>query len=325
MNVTDNVLPDAIRAKLFKNHVQGAIVRSVASLIMWLFALFAFWVDEIKTSHFIGISCSVLFLALIIPLALFIFKRIARNKAYANFSIFINMLEVIGYTVIIYSLGGIEATYLTPIYAALITYQGVMAPQKVPFLIASFCAFAFGSVVVLEGLGIIPSLNVDPHFDPSVASQLIYVSVVIGLLFIVAYISSFTAGILKQGRGRLRQQNKELEEKAIQLENSRRELNEAHDGLETMVAKLHSEIAERKQAEEEREKLINELKKVLKEIKTLRGILPVCSFCKKIRNDKGYFEQIESYIHKHTGVDFSHTICVQCMKEHYPEEYETGA
>lgn len=52
-----------------------------------------------------------------------------------------------------------------------------------------------------------------------------------------------------------------------------------------------------------------ELQNSLDEIKNLRGILPICSFCKNIRNDEGYYEQIEGYFHKHSGVDFSHTIC----------------
>ena len=65
------------------------------------------------------------------------------------------------------------------------------------------------------------------------------------------------------------------------------------------------------------------LQKALDEIKVLQGILPICSFCKKIRNDQGYYEQIEGYIHKHSGVDFSHTICPPCMKKHYPEQYES--
>ena len=81
------------------------------------------------------------------------------------------------------------------------------------------------------------------------------------------------------------------------------------------------DITKRKQAEKEREKLISKLQKALNEIKTLRGILPICSYCKNIRNDKGYYEQIEEYIHKHSGVDFSHTICPTCLKEHYPENY----
>lgn len=83
------------------------------------------------------------------------------------------------------------------------------------------------------------------------------------------------------------------------------------------------DISERKLVEEEREKFINKLQKALDEIKILRGILPICSFCKNIRNDEGYYEQIEEYIHKHSGVDFSHTICPSCMKKHYPKEYES--
>ncbi len=93
------------------------------------------------------------------------------------------------------------------------------------------------------------------------------------------------------------------------------------------------DITERKKAEdflkkahEELEVKVKErtkkLKDTLAEVKTLRGILPICSYCKKIRNDEGYYEQIEGYIHKHSGVDFSHTICPTCMKQHCPEEYE---
>ncbi|CAK8717643.1 PAS domain S-box-containing protein [Candidatus Electrothrix laxa] len=90
----------------------------------------------------------------------------------------------------------------------------------------------------------------------------------------------------------------------------------------TARIQVATNISERKKIEEEREKLINELQSALSEIKILRGILPICSFCKKIRNDDGYYEQIEAYIHKHSGVDFSHTVCPTCIKEHYPEEYK---
>jgi hypothetical protein len=58
------------------------------------------------------------------------------------------------------------------------------------------------------------------------------------------------------------------------------------------------------------------------EIKMLRDIIPICSFCKSIRNDEGYFEQIEKYMYEHSHVDLSHTICPTCLKENYPEEYE---
>ncbi len=66
----------------------------------------------------------------------------------------------------------------------------------------------------------------------------------------------------------------------------------------------------------------NELTRALDEVKTLQGILPICSFCKNIRNDQGYFERIESYMHTHSGVDFSHTVCPSCAIENYPDLYE---
>lgn len=70
----------------------------------------------------------------------------------------------------------------------------------------------------------------------------------------------------------------------------------------------------------EKEQLIAELKKTLSEVKTLRGFLPICASCKKIRDDKGYWRQIESYITKHTGVDFSHSVCPECNEKLYGDE-----
>ena len=79
------------------------------------------------------------------------------------------------------------------------------------------------------------------------------------------------------------------------------------------------DITARKQMEEQREKLIEALQKALSEVKTLRGFLPICSYCKKIRDDKGYWSQIEAYIHNHSDVEFSHSICPECAKKHYPD------
>lgn len=85
---------------------------------------------------------------------------------------------------------------------------------------------------------------------------------------------------------------------------------------------LHSiihDITERKQAEASLKELISKLLKAIEEIKTLRGILPICANCKKIRDDRGYWEQVEAYVSKHTEVQFSHSICPDCMKKIYPE------
>ena len=61
------------------------------------------------------------------------------------------------------------------------------------------------------------------------------------------------------------------------------------------------------------------LQKTLAEVKTLRGFLPICAYCKNIRDDKGYWNKIESYIHKHSEAEFSHGICPECAKKHFPE------
>jgi transcriptional regulator with GAF, ATPase, and Fis domain len=62
-----------------------------------------------------------------------------------------------------------------------------------------------------------------------------------------------------------------------------------------------------------------QLKKAIAEVKVLRGMLPICSFCKNIRDDSGYWNKIESYIRQHSEAEFSHSICPKCAKEHYPE------
>lgn len=76
---------------------------------------------------------------------------------------------------------------------------------------------------------------------------------------------------------------------------------------------LQREIDERKRVEEEREKLILELQEASDKVKTLSGLLPICSSCKKIRDDNGCWNQIEVYIRDHSEADFSHSICPKCF------------
>jgi hypothetical protein len=82
---------------------------------------------------------------------------------------------------------------------------------------------------------------------------------------------------------------------------------------------LALDIERRKLTEIEKERLIGELQKALNEVKTLSGLIPICAQCKKVRDDSGYWNQIESYIHKHSNADFSHSICPDCAKNLYPE------
>lgn len=82
---------------------------------------------------------------------------------------------------------------------------------------------------------------------------------------------------------------------------------------------LREEIKDHKKAEKEKEKLIVELRKAVYEVKTLGGLLPICASCKRIRDDKGYWNQLESYIRQHSNAEFSHSVCPDCAKELYPE------
>jgi hypothetical protein len=82
-------------------------------------------------------------------------------------------------------------------------------------------------------------------------------------------------------------------------------------------------IAERARAEQERERLLNQLQEAMANIKTLRGLLPICSHCKKIRDDTGYWHNVEAYIREHTEAEFSHGICPTCLNKHYPD-FEPG-
>lgn len=82
-------------------------------------------------------------------------------------------------------------------------------------------------------------------------------------------------------------------------------------------ALLHN-ISIRKQGEVEREKLIRDLQRALAEVKTLSGLLPICSACKKIRDDNGYWTRIESYLLDHSNAQFTHSLCPDCLQKYYP-------
>ncbi|OFW60992.1 MAG: hypothetical protein A2133_04245 [Actinobacteria bacterium RBG_16_64_13] len=95
--------------------------------------------------------------------------------------------------------------------------------------------------------------------------------------------------------------------------------NGAEYGGKKLVFCVCRDVTERNQAHREREALIGELKRALAEIRALRGILPICSFCKKVRDDDGYWEQVDVYIQEHLQADVTHGVCPECMREHYPE------
>jgi len=211
---------------LFRRHLQGALVRSGASVFMWVCALAAFLEGHIKKDQMAGISISVTFLILMNPPTLWLLKRITQINLGRYLSLIINTLEIIGYTSIIYFLGGIEATYLIPIYSLLIAYVGVVAPRKLPFITASICSIAFALIVVLEYLGFLPGRYHAMGFNFPWKNQFDILFVITALLFIGAFISSYTGNLLKENREKLRRQNAELVQAKEAAEKARDELEQ---------------------------------------------------------------------------------------------------
>jgi|GEM_PF-611171 len=95
---------------------------------------------------------------------------------------------------------------------------------------------------------------------------------------------------------------------------------EAFDIMPCTVERARREwdlLMERKRAEEARKHQIAELEKALAKVKTLSGLLPICAGCKKIRDDQGYWGQVEIYIQEHSEAQFTHSMCPECAKEYY--------
>jgi len=92
--------------------------------------------------------------------------------------------------------------------------------------------------------------------------------------------------------------------------------NAAPDSARQGIYSVARDVTESKRAAEEREELVRKLQTALEEVRTLRAILPICSYCRKVRDDENYWHTVEGYIAQHTGTRFSHGICPSCLAEH---------
>jgi hypothetical protein len=120
---------------------------------------------------------------------------------------------------------------------------------------------------------------------------------------------------------KVEQKTAELQKAKNEIEQYSRTLAERTADLTIANQQLEKEIEIRKETETKKEMLILDLQKSLKEVNALRGLLPICSSCKKIRDDQGYWNQIESYIGEHSDAQFSHSICPDCAKKLYGDLY----
>lgn len=98
--------------------------------------------------------------------------------------------------------------------------------------------------------------------------------------------------------------------------------NAAPGSSERVIYSVARDITARKQAEEDRERLVRELQAALAEVRTLQEILPICSYCKKIRDDENYWQTVESYLSRHTNSRFSHGICPACYQKEVEPQFD---
>jgi cell division protein FtsL len=180
-------------------------------------------------------------------------------------------------------------------------------PEARPIILMFFLpAFSFGmlrlnrrqylSVVVIV-MGLYSAILMLAYFKNPDGFKLqyeLFLFVIYGIL--LTWFALF-GGFISHLRQRLRDQNNKI--------------NKAHEAIKI-------EIKERQQAQHEKDALIIELQDAMRRVKKLGGMLPICASCKKIRDDQGYWKQIETYIKDHSDVDFSHSICPECCKKLYP-------
>jgi hypothetical protein len=170
---------------------------------------------------------------------------------------------------------------------------GMLRLTRLQYLSAAACVMAlYASVLGLE------------YFQGRQGFRLQYELFLFVLFGIVITWFAFFGGFVSDMRRRLRLRNEEI--------------LEAHERIQRDIAAL-------KQAEEERERLIRELQEALAKVKMLSGMLPICSSCKRIRDDQGYWQRIEEYIRDHSEAEFTHSVCQDCARKLYPELYEEDA
>jgi PAS domain S-box-containing protein len=95
--------------------------------------------------------------------------------------------------------------------------------------------------------------------------------------------------------------------------------NASPDPGQKVIYSVARDVTEQKLAHEERERLLAELQATLAEVRTLQKILPICSYCRKIRDDESYWHSVEDYLSRHTSTMFSHGICPTCMESEFDD------
>jgi PAS domain S-box-containing protein len=199
------------KKRLYTNHKLGAFVRSGACVLIWVLTVVAFIKGAIGRGPFMGASASLTCVAVMNVPMLLLLRRTSSRAWFELLSFAVNVLEILGYTVFIYFVGGFRSTYLTPIYAAVIFYVGVMAPMRYPLILAGMCSLAFSTMVYLEHFGYLPHQNVFLRYTYSWDMILFVLFVLTTVLFVIALMAAYTSRVLGEAKITLKKKNLALE------------------------------------------------------------------------------------------------------------------
>ncbi len=166
------------------------------------------------------------------------------------------------------------------------------------------------SIILTAGVAVWGTIHgIGPFVGASQIESLSQLVIFILVIVFTIYILSITV----LDRARITEQFKSVNDHLEQIVETRT------SALEHTNSELTKEVEARKQVELDLEKTIENLQSALGNIRTLSGLIPICASCKKIRDDKGYWNSVEKYVHEKTSAELTHSICPECMARLYPE------
>jgi two-component sensor histidine kinase len=235
----------SVAQRFYQQHRDGVLVRSGASLLMWITAIPAYQVGLLGATQFRGVCYAVVFLVVLNFPLLWLAGRLREKSSFEILSIAVHGCEILGYTAIIHFSGGLEATFLALIYCGLVAYIGVVAPRRHLFFVAGMSAAAFCGLVMLEHLGFLPSYPLYSRFPvgsfpwPIVS---VILAIVTGLILVVAIITARTSDLLRKNRASLRLQRDELEREIGARKESEEQLRLLVDEKQMLLKEVHHRV-----------------------------------------------------------------------------------
>jgi signal transduction histidine kinase len=194
----------------YATYWSAVALRVGSAILIEVVAVAAYFAGILRPENLIGISASAGYISLLCLPFWFIMKGTLAAERPRILTLFDRFLTLLGYSGIIYSLGGIEATYLIPIYIIFLIYY-VVVNRRMLYMTATMSLVCFSLVVLLEILGVLPHLAVNPSFRPRPINQAAIVAVTAFMLYASAFTASYAAKIIERSRIELIAQNLELE------------------------------------------------------------------------------------------------------------------